>query len=179
MPNGGSDCCGTCWFNRRNQGRHGYPKDQTDQEPYCDIRDVVIGNPFYTYCANHPHRRPERDPIPIGPTIRYVGGEVRVTWIRSPDTEPIRKHLLELLVNFADILPEDSYPAGPSLGEVVIRQVGEFQDRRAIESLELIAEHNPEPWAKEARIALARIRGGFAYEDVWDSSISRRSTKPR
>jgi len=24
MPDGGSDCCGTCWFNERNKGEAGY-----------------------------------------------------------------------------------------------------------------------------------------------------------
>jgi hypothetical protein len=24
MPNGGSDCCGTCWFNSTHQGQVGY-----------------------------------------------------------------------------------------------------------------------------------------------------------
>ena len=64
MPNGGSDCCGTCWFNRRNRGEKGYNRaDDIDVEALCEIRDVLIENPFWTYCANHPHRRPQRDPI--------------------------------------------------------------------------------------------------------------------
>ena len=42
MPNGGSDCCGTCWFNRKNRGEKGYPKDRdNDVEPYCEIRHVL------------------------------------------------------------------------------------------------------------------------------------------
>ena len=65
-------------------------------EPYCDIRDRVIENPFYTYCANHPHRRPARDRIPIGPILRYAGDGMsndREVWVESPDTEGIRLHL--------------------------------------------------------------------------------------
>ena len=47
MPNGGSDCCGTCWFNRRNQGERDWKMHADDSvEPYCDIRDRAIENPF-------------------------------------------------------------------------------------------------------------------------------------
>ena len=56
MPNGGSDCCGTCWFNRQNRGKSGYPRDGEDRDDaYCEIRDAAVENPFWTYCANHPH----------------------------------------------------------------------------------------------------------------------------
>ena len=106
MPNGGSDCCGTCWFNRRNQGERGYPEGRNrGVAPYCDIGDVAIRNPFWTYCANHPHRRPDRDPIPIGPITRHVGDSMkndREVWRPSPDSEEIRLHLLALLENFVE-----------------------------------------------------------------------------
>ena len=94
MPNGGSDCCGTCWFNRRNQGERDWQRHADDSVgPYCDIRERAIENPFYTYCANHPHRRPARDRIPIGPILRYAGDGMsndREVWVESPDTEEIR-----------------------------------------------------------------------------------------
>jgi len=32
MPNGGSDCCGTCWFNARNKGEARY-EHARDPEP--------------------------------------------------------------------------------------------------------------------------------------------------
>ena len=73
MPNGGSDCCGTCWFNRTNQGERGTQHRDESVPPYCEIRDLAIDDPFWTYCANHPHRRPERDPIPIGPVLASRG----------------------------------------------------------------------------------------------------------
>ena len=64
MPNGGADCCGTCWFNRKNRGKRDWLQHTENSEPHhCEIRDVAIDDPFYTYCANHPHRRPDRDPI--------------------------------------------------------------------------------------------------------------------
>lgn len=68
MPNGGSDCCGTCWFNRRNKGQAGY-QHAFPGPTQCEIRSLEITSPFYTYCANHPHRRPERDEVPIGPVM--------------------------------------------------------------------------------------------------------------
>ena len=76
MPNGGSDCCGTCWFNRTKRGERDWSR-RADKSipPYCEIRDIAIEDPFYTYCANHPRRRPDRDPIPIGPVMRHGGWE--------------------------------------------------------------------------------------------------------
>src|SRR5215510_11637965 len=91
MPNGGSDCCGTCWFNV-NKVEAGY--SHPDDTGFCSIRNLSIDDPFWTYCANHPKRRPERDSIPIGPVFT---GSDRELWRDSPDTEEIREHLLALL----------------------------------------------------------------------------------
>ncbi len=163
MPNGGSDCCGTCWFNRTNGGEAGFPEPGADDEaPYCQIRNLVIEDPFYTYCANHPHRRPERDPIPIGPVTRYAGDGMsndREIWMSSPDSEEIRQHLLELLESLFENLSENWYPIGPGLSETVIYQLGEFRERRAENHIQWISENLPEPYADTAREALARIRG--------------------
>lgn len=162
MPNGGSDCCGTCWFNRKNGGEKGYFKGRdNDVEPYCEIRDVEIENPFWTYCGNHPHRRPDRDPIPIGPITRNAGeggSNAREVWMASPDTEEIRLHLLELLDNYFKHVSESRYPIGPNLGEVVVRQLGEFRERRAEEPIRWLSENLPDAWAGVAREALVRIR---------------------
>ncbi len=170
MPNGGPDCCGTCWFNRRNRGEKGHPKVRdSDEEPYCEIRDVAIEDPFWTYCSNHPHRRPERDPIPIGPIMRNVGdgSNDRDVWIPSPDSEEIRQHLLELLEHFFRHVSERRYPAGfldeliifgPDLGEVVVRQLGEFGEKRAEKHIQWISENCPNLWSDVARAALKSIR---------------------
>ena len=140
MPNGGSDCCGTCWFNAKNNGEAGYAHTDDPEPAYCTIRNLSVDdNPFYTYCSNHPHRRPERDPIPIEPV--YTGDSLgnRETWMPSPDTEEIRLHLLELIREHT--LPEVSeYRLGSSLTEVVVGQLGEFREARAIEDLRGIAE---------------------------------------
>src|SRR5262245_24932564 len=106
MPNGGSDCCGTCWFNAKNKGEAGYEHADDPEPDYCSIRDLSIDDPFYTYCANHPHRRPERDKIPIGPVF---AGDERELWQHSPDTEEIRQHLLALLAEIPET-PTTEYP---------------------------------------------------------------------
>ena len=163
MPNGGSDCCGTCWFNRGNHGESGYPERRnTRVAPYCEIRDVAIRNPFWTYCANHPHRRPDRDRIPIGPITRHVGDSMkndREVWRSSPDSEEIRLHLLALLENFVEHVMESRYPIGPDVGEVVLRQLGEFKEERAVERIRWVSENLPEPWSGVACEALVRIGG--------------------
>ncbi len=164
MPNGGSDCCGTCWFNRRNRGEKGYDRARcTDVEAYCEIRHLLIENPFWTYCANHPHRRPDRDPIPIGPVTRYAGdgwSNDREVWIPSPDTEEIRRHLLELLQILLERISESRYPIGPDLGVVVVQQLGEFKEKRAERHIRWISENLPRPWADVARDALRSISEG-------------------
>ena len=63
MPNGGSDCCGTCWFNRRNQGERGYPEGRNrGVAPYCDIRDVAIREPVLDLLCQPP--TPKAGPRP-------------------------------------------------------------------------------------------------------------------
>ena len=163
MPNGGSDCCGTCWFNRVNRGNRRVPRPpDPDVQPYCEIRNIAIESPFYTYCANHPHRRPEKDPIPIGPVTQYAGdgfSNDREVWIPSPDSEEIRQHLLEFLEDFFAHVFRFRYPIDPDVGEVVIRQLGEFRERRAEEDIRWISENVPDPWGEAARTALSRITG--------------------
>ena len=161
MPNGGSDCCGTCWFNRANGGEAGYGHRDGSIVPYCEIRDVAIENPFYTYCANHPHRRPERDPIPIGPITRYAGDGMsndREVWNPSPDSEEIRQHLLGILEQFTEKPSESKYPIGPSLLEVVLRQLGEFREKRADHYIRRVSENQQGYLSDVASEALAQIQ---------------------
>ena len=164
MPNGGSDCCGTCWFNRRNQGERDWQRHGDDSiDPYCDIRERAVENPFYTYCANHPHRRPERDRIPIGPILRYAGDGMsndREVWVESPDTEEIRLHLLGLLDELLAGDVQEWYPIGPGVGEVVIRQLGEFREKRALEGLRRIEGKFSGGLAGMAKAVAERIEGG-------------------
>ena len=166
MPNGGSDCCGTCWFNRTNRGERDWRKyADKSVPPYCEIRNLAIESASYTYCANHSHRRPDRDPIPIGPVMRHGGWKdlgfseyPRYVWKRSPDSEEVRQHLLNLLESITEHMSQDRYPLGIGLGETIVRQLGEFRERRATEGLEQIRDHSSGVLAEAASKALARIR---------------------
>lgn len=142
MPNGGSDCCGTCWFNAKNKGQAGYDHADGPEQALCTIRDLAIENPFYTYCCNHPRRRPDKDPIPIGPV--YTGDESgeRTLWKPSPDNEEIREHLLTLLEHMQE-KPSTEYPIGMYVDEVVVWQLAQFREARAIEHLKRVASFDP------------------------------------
>lgn len=172
MPNGGSDCCGTCWFNAKNKGEAGYRHSEEIEPAFCSIRNLAIdGDPFYTYCGNHPHRRPERDGIPIGPVYTGDSSGARQTWRPSPDTEEIRQHLLFLL-DAQEQQPGSEYPIGVYVDEVVVWQLGEFREVRALDGLRRIAEFDPAaaeagPFGRTreglvglAREAMAKIEGG-------------------
>jgi hypothetical protein len=142
MPNGGSDCCGTCWFNAKNKGAAGYAHANDPEPDFCSIRQFQIANPFYTYCANHPHRRPLRDHVPIGPVFTADDDELRRLSLLSPDSENIRTHLLALLAQIRQ-QPASEYPFGSRVDEVVVWQIGEFCDQRATSDLERIASFEP------------------------------------
>src|SRR5262245_46763952 len=134
MPNGGSDCCGTCWFNTRNGGEPGYHHGVHDEPSYCEIRGLLpIANPFWTYCSNHPHHNPDRVRIPVGPVYVDAGEDAyhRKEWMPSPDTEEVRAGLLDL-VRAATASSARGYHAGLSLAEGAIRQLGEFGEARAV-----------------------------------------------
>jgi hypothetical protein len=143
MPNGGSDCCGTCWFNARNKGEAGYEHARDAEPNFCTIRGLAIADPFWTYCGNHPHRRPDRDPIPIGPVFVADDDDGRKVWQPSPDTEEVRLHLLELLHGIEE-QPTEEYPAGVYTDEMVVWQLGEFREARAVADLQRIAAFRPE-----------------------------------
>jgi len=130
MPNGGSDCCSTCWFNKRNKGE-AFCENPDDLLPdFCNIRALPIEDPVYTYCTNHPRRRPEHDSILIGPVFTGDLTGAREVWRSSPDTDEIRNHLLSLLAEIAE-QPESVYPIGMDVDEVVVWQLGEFREMKA------------------------------------------------
>ena len=150
MPNGGSDCCGTCWFNRANGGEAGSGNHDRTIPSHCEIRDLVIENPFYTYCSNHPYRIRRRIPVPLGPVYVHVYESVerdgvveywhgRKPWRDAPDTEEIRGQLLELLENPGNL--SDDYPFyGENLLSVVVDELERLRERRAVPILERIAQ---------------------------------------
>lgn len=86
----------------------------------------------------------------------------RFVWKPSPDSEEIRRHLLNLLNSILKHMLRDWYPIGAGLGETIIRQLGEFREKRAVRYLERIRENfrdSPGLMTDVARDALARIRG--------------------
>lgn len=151
MPNGGSDCCGTCWFNAKNKGEVGYAQAHDPEPDYCVIRQLPIEGAFWTYCANHPHHNPDKIDVPIGPAFKATSdpdddGTVgpmyeRVVWQQSPDTEKVRDTLLALLHEIVES-PTAAYLGYPTMSfdDTVIWQLGEFQERRAIPDLQRIAK---------------------------------------
>ncbi len=178
MPNGGSDCCGTCWFNQKNEGQAGYAgvdfSPEKERPDFCTIRELSIRRPFYTYCANHPHRHPERLVVPIGPVWEDNGSISREIWNFSPDSEEIRAQLLDLLRQVEEE-PRDEYPAGWPIDEIVVWQLGEFRDSRAIDNLNRILEFSTDkevgafkrsrrPTVWQALVALRKIDGSHPLE---------------
>jgi hypothetical protein len=181
MPNGGSDCCGTCCFNSANEGQAGYHSHPPETETRCVIRNVVIEVPFWTYCANHPHHNRELLQLPIGPIYVDSGGFPygRKVWIDSPDTEEIRQQLLALL-HAIDETPLPEYPTSPKFDEAVITQLGVFAERRAVDDLRRIIAFNPyaapdgeNPFGRnriftiaQAIVALAKTVGDDALPEI-------------
>jgi hypothetical protein len=115
-----------------------------DLSDYCVIRNLSIEDAFYTYCANHPHRNPRKLTLPIGAV--FVGDSFgnRMIWKPSLETEEIRLRLLELLKSIREE-PKYEYPFGFRLDEVVILQLGEFREKRAVEDLKRIAAFKAVP----------------------------------
>jgi hypothetical protein len=139
MPNGGSDCCGTCPFNRKNRGEAGYAHARDPGPDHCDIRDLPVEDAFYTYCSNHSHHNPGRVRVPIGPV--WVMGEDhygREVWRPGPDTPEVRAEVLRLLATTPD--PVEGYPAGYALVEAAILHAGDLGDVRFAPPLDRIRQ---------------------------------------
>ena len=170
MPNGGSDCCGTCWFNRANGGEMGSGNHDHSIPSRCEIRHLAIKDPFYTYCANHPYRLQRRVPVPLGPVYVHVESfeerdgvtefwSERQPWKDAPDNEEVRGQLLGLLEDLGDL--SDNYPFyGESLLRVVVNELERLREQRAIPILERIARtlrSEGEAWA-DVQNAIERIQ---------------------
>ena len=63
--------CASCWYQPQEPRCKVSSRSDNDVERYwdqaCPDRESLL-----TYCSNHPHRRPKRDPIPIGPLTRIL-----------------------------------------------------------------------------------------------------------
>lgn len=132
-----SDCCLTCCHNR--SGEETAAGSGAD---FCRLRGMVIDTPSATHCANHPLRHPRKLSMPVGPVYREDLLGVRNVWRPSPDTEPIRRHLLKLLEEMPE-RPRAEYPFGIPFDEIVIWQLGEFREKRALGGLRRAAAFDP------------------------------------
>jgi hypothetical protein len=205
MPNGGSDCCGTCsfysnnnfnisnfieqkkpWIQRvfsRNNSRSigiseiirsiqsknehciGYSQGLNKiQEAfdgnkeiniseskvkelmcyklsYCTIRDIhITKDPFYTYCANHPHHNAKMNSISIGPIFIGDGWNSRKIWKKSDDSKLIRDNLLVQLDNIINDVEVQYFYPSMSLNFEIIFQLIEFKEKKALNLLKILIE---------------------------------------
>lgn len=167
MPNGGSDCCGTCWFNRARPEETGQAAALLAllDTPYCDIRDLLISSPFWTYCANHPHHNPGRVTIPVGPV--FVCDQypyARRVLVESPDTEEVRCGLVQLLESLP-ARPTPEYPSPTSFDEQVVDQLAALREERAVTGLRRLLGFDPELRAADGSPGRARaVLVGHAIE---------------
>jgi len=137
---------------------------------HCEIRDLAIEDPFYTYCANHPYRLQRKVPVPLGPVYVHVEwseerdgvtryGSERRPWKDAPDNEEIRNQLLGLLEDPGDL--SDNYPFyGENLLGVVVDELERLREKRAIPILERIAQtlrNDEEAW-DGVQTAIERIQ---------------------
>lgn len=184
MPNGGSDCCGTCWFNRLNDGEPGYPSDLdavTGRPAYCEIRELPIARPFWTYCANHPQLNSGRISTPVGPV--FTAGDLaddyeRRVLVASPGTEEVRVQLLALLDAMTRRSAPD-YPSSLSLDAQIVDDLAALRDARAIPGLRRLIHIEPASLASDdgrrrgdalliahAVDALAMLAGNEALDEL-------------
>ena len=83
MPNGGPDNCGGCAHNQANQEMaHSQPtKGEHFRElSYCNLRDVNITVPYYTYCSHFGGRPLNPDGQLDGWIYAGSTGDERIPW---------------------------------------------------------------------------------------------------
>lgn len=139
MPNGGSDCCITCWFNSKNFEKDTYQEIDIYEKINCSIRNLKIEDAMGTYCVNHPHHNPKKSKLPIGPV--YIDDQypfTRKVWVAAEDSEQVRLNLLELLNNIK--YKESVNPASINFKEEIIYHLRVLKEKRAIEGLKEIIE---------------------------------------
>ena len=163
MPNGGSDNCNSCWFNDRNAGQPGIPKEKTFGLVRCVLRDTEIKNTHWNYCSNHPVPNPNRLEIPVGPvyTHDHDSGR-RVPLFPSPDTPEIRDALLHLV---GEMSP-DRHAHGVEF--TAIKQLGQWKEAKAVDGLRKVLAFGDDRALEiaYALIALGLILGDDAEGDL-------------
>jgi hypothetical protein len=151
MPNGGSDCCATCWFNSKNAGEQGYHGMRKPGDVQCVIRGMTIPDPFWTYCDNHPRAeyfesiifgtevKPRTELI--GPVYVAPTREEREIWVEGHDTEQERLRLLKFLTAIP-YSPEEYSKRQKYFGDTAVlgnlRLLGLLKEKRAVDGLNRI-----------------------------------------
>lgn len=151
MPDGGSDCCMTCWFNSTHEGRRGLFPEANDLPARCVIRDFPIDGIASTFCANHPNHTGTPLRLPLGPVL--VCGSFpydREVAIPSPDSEEIRLMLLGILESMPE-RPKQGYANGDKVGDTAVKQLGLFREPRAVPGLRRVLTFDPRTLAEGAR----------------------------
>ena len=128
MPNGGTDYCLSCIFNAQRGEKSGH----------CTIRNLSLGKPELTYCVNQTYHNPRRIETPIGPVVERHYYPPPIVIAKSPDNETIREVLLTLAVGIQE-QPLSEYGSPPYFDEMVVWQLGEFREHRALDVLQRIA----------------------------------------
>lgn len=144
MPNGGSDCCGSCWLFNRNSDDPKIRGSEKERLSFCTIRDLEIPGPVYTYCVNHQlHSRIKID-VPLGPVSIDTWG--REHWVSTLVIEEDRPKLLKF---FEKMVVENEVKRSSSFtdGEVyrlleAMRQLGGLREKKAINGLRKIIKFN-------------------------------------
>lgn len=143
MPDGGSDCCMTCWFNSTHEGKRGYLPDPHKLPVRCTIRDFDVESIAWTYCANHPHHTAAPVRLPIGPVLTCGSYPYdRMVLIPSPDSEEIRTMLLGLIESMPERY-EERYRSRDTVGDAAVKQLGVFREPRAVPALRRILAFDP------------------------------------
>jgi ankyrin repeat protein len=99
MPNGGTDCCMNCAFNRANHDVGNIKSnDRFTRIPFCTLRSVAVFDRAWTYCRSFSHKMAEgREPIgPIFANGQWGPGYQRVPWYGL--IEPRRNEIKSCLV---------------------------------------------------------------------------------
>jgi len=92
MPNGGTDNCASCIFNKAREIGDRFIDQPEERDKlfremcHCFIRDVRINDPYWTYCDNYFYFRdrnpPGDDTVPKGPIFisGIYEGFTRIPW---------------------------------------------------------------------------------------------------
>ena len=139
MPNGGTDCCGTCFFNSKNDGLTGFgPTSDKKGKSICVIRKIEIPNPYWTYCPNHNGHNRDKIEVPVGPVTTYgqdnSGKATMKVWLDPPDSEIIRETLLTEL-DKTSISRTAFFPSPTHFEHQVIRHLAFLKEKRALPRL--------------------------------------------